>query len=86
MKNTDKVTLTIGQIKKLLKESNEMTLADHIKADLDKKIDEIFYLFQNNLGIKFGDMTPDEMFDLDEKVEDLAKCIFEILKRQKEEM
>ena len=63
-----------------------MTLVDHIKADLDKKIDEIFYLFQEKLGIKFGDMTPDEMFELDEKIEDLAKYIFEILKRQKEEL
>ena len=53
-----------------------------VKDMVDEKINDLFYEVQEVLDIQSGDITPGELFDLDNKQEELANLIIEIIKHQ----
>lgn len=55
-----------------------------VKDMVDEKINDLFYEVQEVLDIQSGDITPGELFDLDDKQEELANLIIEIIKHQYE--
>lgn len=55
-----------------------------VKDMVDEKINDLFYEVQEVLDIRYGDITPGELFDLDDKQEELANLIIEIIKHQYE--
>lgn len=55
-----------------------------VKDMVGEKINDLFYEVQEVLGIRYGDITPGELFDLDDKQEELATLIIEIIKHQYE--
>ena len=46
---------------------------------LEEKVDEVYVYFQNKLGIKFGDISPGQLYRQDGLIVNLAKCIEEVL-------
>ena len=61
---------------------NEITL-DEIENRLELLIDRLFFEIQEKHGINNGDADFSQVFELDEKTEELAGIMFEILKFQK---
>lgn len=85
-KNSDKIKLTVKQLKRLMESNFDGPVSiEEIKEKLNSKIDEVFYECQNKMGIRYGDLSPDETFELDEKIENLAGFIFDTLKIQQQE-
>lgn len=57
-------------------------MKDKIANMLDEKVNEIFLAMQNDLGIKNGDVSPMDAYDLDNCRDELAEIIERILKNQ----
>ena len=86
LNENQKITLTIGQLKQLVKESADenTSLFNDVKTAIADSIDDIFWNFQERLGIKYGDISPDEVVDLDDKIEALATLVSSVLEEQKQ--
>lgn len=52
---------------------------------LDEKVNDVYFHFQEKLNIKYGDITPGQLFKQDELLEQLATLIEEVLIMEMEE-
>lgn len=60
-------------------------LFPEIRDSLETMVDKVFYEFQEELGIKYGDASPLAVFKLDKNIEALAETIEFILNEQEQQ-
>ena len=63
---------------------NKESMKCAIEDKLGDAMDEIFQKYQEKLGIVDGDCDPMHTYELDKKVEELARLVTDVLEQQKE--
>lgn len=66
----------------LAKESKKFINPREVQEKLDDKINDLFAELQNKYGIEYGDVSPSESFELEERMNGLVEIIVRILNEE----
>ena len=58
------------------------TLVDIVRSEVNQGVNNIFYRIQNRVGIKHGDIAPEQEFKLDALKEEMMETILEVIKEE----
>lgn len=58
------------------------TLLDIVRSEVNQGVNNIFYRIQNRVGIKNGDIAPEQELKLDALKEEMMETILEVIKEE----